>query len=142
MKFSLEQHRPDEPDLELVTLLVLGATGILALAWLLLPVPVPVCAFHAITGVPCPACGGTRCIRSLLSGHAMAAFAWNPLVFVSAFVAAAYALYAGAATVLRLPRIRVRALSSRETNAVRVGAALIVGANWLYLVHHFSRLPA
>ena len=40
----------------------------------------PACAFRAITGVPCPTCGGTRALLALARLDLGAALAWNPLV--------------------------------------------------------------
>lgn len=40
----------------------------------------PVCAFRAITGIPCPTCGGTRALLALARLDLGAALAWNPLV--------------------------------------------------------------
>lgn len=135
MKLVLERPGRNEPDLELVWLMVLAATGIMAIAWLTFPLQTPACAFRELTGFPCPTCGGTRCIRSLLAGHFGAAFTWNPLVFLLAAAAAAYGLYAGTVLALRLPRIRLRGAG----NALRLGIALVVAVNWLYLVREFSQ---
>lgn len=41
------------------------------------------CPFRAVTGWECPFCGGTRLGAALLHGDPGAAFAYNPVVFVS-----------------------------------------------------------
>ena len=41
------------------------------------------CPFRALTGWECPFCGGTRLGSALLHGDVAAAFAYNPLVFLS-----------------------------------------------------------
>jgi hypothetical protein len=41
------------------------------------------CPFRELTGWECPFCGGTRLGSALLHGDVAAAFAHNPLVFVS-----------------------------------------------------------
>jgi hypothetical protein len=41
------------------------------------------CPFRALTGWECPLCGGTRLGSALLHGDVAAAFAYNPVVFVS-----------------------------------------------------------
>jgi hypothetical protein len=38
------------------------------------------CPFHALTGIPCPGCGGTRALLRLASADPSGAFALNPLV--------------------------------------------------------------
>jgi hypothetical protein len=40
------------------------------------------CAFHKLTGLPCPFCGGTRATRSLLNGDWHQAIYLNPLSIV------------------------------------------------------------
>lgn len=42
----------------------------------------PRCVFHALTGLDCPGCGGTRALHQLLHGHVAEAFALNPLLFL------------------------------------------------------------
>lgn len=44
------------------------------------------CPFRELTGWECPFCGGTRLGSALLHGDVAAAFAYNPLVFVSLVV--------------------------------------------------------
>jgi hypothetical protein len=41
------------------------------------------CPFRALTGWECPFCGGTRLGSALLHGDVSAAFAYNPVIFVS-----------------------------------------------------------
>lgn len=58
----------------------------LAIVWVAagdsLPVH-PVCLFRALTGIPCPGCGGTRVARLLLKGEFLQSVLLNPLaVFV------------------------------------------------------------
>jgi hypothetical protein len=40
----------------------------------------PFCAFHRLTGLNCPGCGGLRALHQLLHGHVAAAFRFNALV--------------------------------------------------------------
>ena len=44
----------------------------------------PRCAFHALTGLQCPGCGGLRAAHQLLHGHVIAAWILNPLVVLGA----------------------------------------------------------
>ena len=52
----------------------------------------PPCALHALTGLQCPGCGGTRALHELLHGNVAAAFALNPMLFVVITVAPVVAL--------------------------------------------------
>jgi hypothetical protein len=40
---------------------------------------VGVCMFKHVTSIPCPSCGSTRSVLSLLQGNLMAAIYWNPI---------------------------------------------------------------
>jgi hypothetical protein len=42
----------------------------------------PRCAFHSLTGLQCPGCGGTRAVYQLLHGHVREALRLNAMVFV------------------------------------------------------------
>jgi len=43
----------------------------------------PLCPFHALTGLYCPGCGMTRMLYHLVHGHIELAFAQNPLAFAA-----------------------------------------------------------
>ena len=48
----------------------------------------PFCAFHRLTGMQCPGCGGLRAVHHLLHGEVVTAFRFNQLVVLAApFVA-------------------------------------------------------
>ena len=51
----------------------------------------PVCPFHALTGMSCPGCGGTRAIAALLHGRPAAAWRLNSLVVAVLPMALSYA---------------------------------------------------
>ena len=63
--------------------------------------PHPVCPFLWLTGIPCPLCGLTHALWSLLHGGFVAALRVNPLCFPAFISWPAYALYAHA---LQIPR--------------------------------------
>jgi hypothetical protein len=54
----------------------------------------PGCVFHALTGIPCPACGTTRAALALLAGDPFAALGFNPLATLAAVAAVTFALMA------------------------------------------------
>ena len=48
----------------------------------------PFCAFHRMTGMQCPGCGGLRAVHHLLHGEVITAFRFNPLFVLALPVAA------------------------------------------------------
>ncbi len=93
----------------------------------------PSCVFHALTGAPCPTCGGTRSIVLLSHGNVVSAFLMNPAVAAGALVAVLSLLYSLISAVFGLPRIKA-VLSGGEKDSIRLFAAVILLINWLYLV--------
>lgn len=89
----------------------------------------PLCPFHAVTGLPCPTCGGTRALLALARLDPVSALAWNPLVALAAAVFLAGGLVA-----------LVRALRGRGVADVparpwlRAAAALALAANWAFVI--------
>ena len=61
-----------------------GSLGMLVLVSHLPPdgAGVPVCLFQAMSGLPCPGCGLTRALSSLVQGHPAAAFSYHPFAFI------------------------------------------------------------
>ncbi len=60
---------------------VTGTGAALAVLWWLDPgqLPIPLCAFHAMTGWHCPGCGAVRATHELLHGRLLAALHYNAL---------------------------------------------------------------
>ncbi|KQU68521.1 DUF2752 domain-containing protein [Phycicoccus sp. Root101] len=83
--------------------LLVGAGGLLTAAALLARDPHtagswPVCPILALTGVPCPACGGLRATHDLLTGHVVAALSSNAYAVLTVLLAAgAYVAWLAAA---------------------------------------------
>ena len=72
------------PSLTLFAVAVLGVTafGVGAVLFFFNPsayVFYPTCQFHALTGLYCPGCGGTRAVYQLLHGHLLRALHDNAL---------------------------------------------------------------
>jgi hypothetical protein len=137
MNITLRRVDPAGRDPEL---LLLGATAGCAAygaAWVAARLPMPQCAFHSITGYPCPTCGATRCVLALFHGHIGEAFGWNPLVFTGLILLAIFNLYAAAVVTAGLPRLRV-ALGPLDWRFLRVGFMIIIAANWAYEIHRLG----
>jgi hypothetical protein len=95
--------------------------------------PLIVCPFRRITGIPCLTCGGTRALLALAHGDLYLALHWNPLVACAGLMSAAWLVYAAAVTVLRAPRLRIR-LGEREGDLLRAAVFLVVAGNWMFLI--------
>ena len=92
------------------------------------------CPLFDLTGVPCLACGGTRAMAAVAAGHWFEALGWNPLVAAGgvglvAWVPACLLMIGGVAPRPVVPTV----LGSR----VRWALALLLAANWVYLVLWF-----
>lgn len=73
---------------------LLAGAAIAVLAYAVDPIGakwMPKCAFHAFTGLQCPACGFTRALHALLHGHLLEALRYNYFFIISIPVAAAVA---------------------------------------------------
>jgi len=91
------------------------------------------CVLLETTGVACPTCGGVRAVRALGGGHVGESLRQHPLVVPALALAAAWLLYAAAATVLPRWR-RSLALGPREARALRLAAGLAFVSVWAYQI--------
>ena len=91
------------------------------------------CPLKTWTGVPCMTCGGTRALDALLHARAGDAFRLQPLLTLLAMGAGLWIIYALAGAGMRIPRLRVL-LSSREKMLLVAVSALLLVANWIYLI--------
>jgi hypothetical protein len=79
---------------------------------------VPVCLFRAISGLPCPGCGLTRALSSLIQGNPAAAFSYHPF----AFIVLPLFLMLAAHNFMPLPaRQRLQAFCGRHDGMIRRG---------------------
>lgn len=124
--------RPGTPPLGLVFggigLLAAAAVGLLRLDRL----PLTLCVFKGLTGLPCPTCGSTRTLGRLFALDFAAAWSQNPLATLGAVAVAAW----GLADLALLPRRRALGLeiAPRLGRALRWGALVLFLANWVYLI--------
>ena len=89
----------------------------------------PACLFHAVTGVACPTCGGTRALLALARLDLAGALAWNPLVALAAlvFLAGGFVALALAARGRGVPDVPPRPW-------LRAAAARALAATWAYVI--------
>lgn len=89
--------------------------------------PFVFCAMKALSGLPCPFCGGIRATAALARGAPLEALFWNP---------AAVLLHAG----LLLTGVLVATgrtppwLRAGRSETVFRGALVVLSANWVWLV--------
>jgi len=69
----------------LLALVFVNMTGIVSADGIVGAIPV-FCPFEALTGIPCPGCGMTRAILSLIAGNFGAAALYNPFCFFLLFM--------------------------------------------------------
>ncbi|MCR4439653.1 MAG: DUF2752 domain-containing protein [bacterium] len=141
MRVHIEERRPRQPYLGLIYGgLVIAGLMALRLLRPLLQLASP-CAFHSLTGVPCPSCGATRGAVFLANGRIADSLRVNPLFFVLYVALIFWGL--GAMGLMLSRRSITVTLSKWEKRLLRIGLVCGIIANWLYLIlshatEHFS----
>ena len=94
--------------------------------------PVSVCVFKAVTGLPGLTCGSTRVLGHLAALDLPGALAMNPLAAVGAVAL----VFWGGADLALWPKGRAVALavSGRGASVLRGLALVLIVVNWVYLV--------
>jgi hypothetical protein len=134
VRFHWRPLIPGEADPELLWGSALGASALIAAAWLRSDFPTPLCSLHALTGIPCPTCGMTRATIALLHGDFAGALKWNPLLTLVLAGTAFYILFAAVVVIGKLPRLRWTSPSLWESRWIRIFVILLLAANWGYLI--------
>jgi hypothetical protein len=115
---------------------IFGGIGLVAGAavWLLRldRLPITLCVFRGLSGLPCPTCGSTRALGRLFALDFAGALAMNPFTTLVAVLVAGWAV----ADLALLPRGQVLdvEVSKRMGSVLRVGALVLFLANWVYLL--------
>jgi hypothetical protein len=92
------------------------------------------CPFRAVTGLPCPACGGTRALVAMGSFDLSRGFALNPLVATGWCFAVFYVPYALFVGLFRRRRLRVTGVGRRQDRVLALLLVCVMLANWAYLL--------
>ena len=113
-------------------LIVLGWMGLGAAAVLLiahLDRPVELCLIKRCTGIACPTCGFTRGVLSVLKGHVVQAWLYNPLLFsvLGLFFSAT------AVRVILARSVRIY-LTGTERRIAWILAFALLFVNWAYVI--------
>jgi hypothetical protein len=139
MRLVWRRRSGNGPDHELIWLTVSVAALAGGATWMGLALPLPRCAFFAVTGLPCLTCGATRSAIAFLHGDFLLALGWNPLAFVAFCAVIAFDFYAAIVLVLQRPRLRIVDWSIPQKNAARIAAISLLALNWMYLLAHHDR---
>jgi hypothetical protein len=125
---------PGELDHELLWSAVgLAAVCLLAVV-ALTPLAFPlVCPLSALSGVPCPTCGSTRALFALGEGRWLAALRFNPLTTVAVTLGIPWLAHGVVASLLRLPRLRLRP-DPADRRRLRLLAWLAIAFAWVFLI--------
>jgi len=113
-------------NLQTPLMALLGIACALALARMVLHgwVAPPVCGWRWLTGLPCPLCGGIRCLDALSHREVLRALALNPLVFLGS---------AGMLTWAFNSRLR-HWLQTQSPSRWSRWLAMVALINWIYLI--------
>ena len=113
-----------EPSRRLVPAIVLVGALILAAH----AAGIVICPIRRITGIPCPGCGSTRAIMSLLHGELAAAVSTNPLAVALAVIVPSWWMF-----------FRRRAWSRGAQAAILAVAVTATLLNWLWVLAFLPR---
>lgn len=94
----------------------------------------PACPVKSLTGLPCPGCGTTRAALALAELDPIAAFAVSPLAAAAWVGLVGGGLVAGGLALLGVATPDLPRPGGRGDLLLRIGAAVAVLGNWLYLV--------
>jgi hypothetical protein len=139
LPFQLSLHRGPRPFGAMEALGVLGLlAAAVAVAFPHLPLLQaiwPPCAFRAVTGLPCGACGFTRAFVRLAHGEVAAALRVSPLgaALLAAWVAMALVVLT-TWLLPSLPRPRIAARGRAGALLARWGWLALLVSNWAYLL--------
>ncbi len=92
---------------------------------------VSLCLIKRFTGLPCPTCGFTRGVLSLLSGRPGQMWLYNPLLFsvlALFFLATGIRIFFGHTVTIRLARM--------ERAIVWLIVGVLFAANWVYIIFY------
>ena len=128
-------HGPVAPPARALGILALGGAALLALArWLPWErLQVVLCPLRRATGLPCPACGGTRAFVHATHGRFLEAWQMNPLASLLVVVAVLLPLW----WLLRMSVVRrpvVVVAGPRLAWWLRALAWTALAINWIYLL--------
>jgi hypothetical protein len=97
-----------------------------------------VCLFKRITNLPCPSCGSTRSVLSLLKGDIFGALFWNPIGFILVaimFISPFWILYDIIASKSTLFNFYTNSEQILKRKWVAISVIFIVLLNWIWNIY-------
>ena len=84
----------------------------------------PRCFFHALTGFECPGCGTSRALHCLVHGKIIAAFSYNPILF------------------LAIPTLLILAFSQKARRSVKIPVAILIVIILYWIVRNLPQVQS
>jgi len=84
----------------------------------------PRCFFYALTGFECPGCGTARALHSLVHGKMIAAFSYNPILF------------------LAIPTLLILAFSQKARRSVKIPVAILIVTILYWIVRNLPQVQS
>ncbi len=97
-----------------------------------------ICLFKRITGIPCPSCGSTRSVLSILNGDLMWALLWNPfgLILMSILIMSPlWIIYDVVSKKDSLLQFYNRAENFIQRKWIAIPLILLVILNWIWNIY-------
>jgi hypothetical protein len=94
-----------------------------------------VCLFKRVTGVPCPSCGTTRSVLSILKGDILEGILWNPFGIIIIFILFIFPVWIISDVLSRkdsLFNIYNQAELVLKRKWIAIPAILLVLLNWIW----------
>jgi hypothetical protein len=96
------------------------------------------CLFKRVTGIPCPSCGSTRSVLSILEGDFIGALLWNPfgwIIMTILILAPLWILYDIVFHKDSLFRVYIRTEIFLRLKWITVPLVLLVILNWIWNIY-------
>lgn len=97
-----------------------------------------VCLFRSITTIPCPSCGSTRSVLSLMEGDIWGAILWNPfglILMAILVISPVWILYDVIRQKSTLFAVYINSELFLKRKWVAIAAILIVILNWIWNIY-------
>jgi len=97
-----------------------------------------VCLFKHVTGIPCPSCGSTRSVISLIKGEFADALFWNPFGILIMIILIAFPFWIGYDLAFRknsLYNFYIQSEQFIRKKWIAIAAIFLVLLNWIWNIN-------